>query len=82
MDYKLAINEILQRAEKLGVPKRDLCRDVGVSVSTLYRWQQDDANPRLRDLTNTLAAMKRVLDEKENELRAWLESAPERRAEA
>lgn len=75
MDYKLAINEILNRAARLGVAKSDLCEAGGVSLSTLYRWQQDDANPRLRDLTNTLAAMRQYLDGKEQELRDWLETA-------
>jgi transcriptional regulator with XRE-family HTH domain len=83
MDYKHTINAILKRAARLNVDKRDLCRAAEISASTLYRWQQDDANPRLRDLQEALAKMERHLNEKEDQLRRWLaNSNPERRAEA
>jgi transcriptional regulator with XRE-family HTH domain len=74
MDYKLTINAILNRAEKLNVDKRDLCKAAGISASTLYRWQQDDANPRLRDLQTAIDRMIAHLDGKEKKLRAWLET--------
>lgn len=75
MDYKITINAILDRADRLGVAKRDLCREGGISASTLHRWQLDDANPRLRDLQETLSKMTAFLDDREKRLRAWLDAS-------
>lgn len=80
MDYKLAINEILDRSGKLGVAKGDLCRAGGISASTLYRWQQEDANPRWRDLNEALDRMKIFLDGKERALRDWLPAGASRQS--
>lgn len=80
MDYKITINAILDRAGRLGVAKRDLCHEGGISVSTLHRWQLDDANPRLRDLQETLSKMTAFLDGKEQQLRAWLDPSDHQEA--
>lgn len=66
-----------ERAKRLRLPWRDLARASGVHLSTLYRWQADDANPRLRQLNRALAAMEQMLDGREAEMRRYLnEGAP------
>lgn len=65
MDYKCRINRIIERAKRIGEPLRDVCAVASVSVSTFYRWQQDDANPRLRSMTHALDAMESHLTARE-----------------
>jgi hypothetical protein len=68
MDYKRRINRIIERAKLIGEPLRDVCARADVNISTFYRWQQDDANPRLRSMTNALEAMENHLTERELKL--------------
>lgn len=57
MDYKCRINRIIERAKVISQPLRDVCAVANVSVSTVYRWQQADANPRYRSMLEALDAM-------------------------
>lgn len=68
MDYKCRINRIIERAKLISEPLRDVCAVAEVSVSTFYRWQQDDANPRLRTMLRALDAMDAHLTEREQAL--------------
>lgn len=68
MDYKCRINGLIQRAGRIGLPIRDLCAAAGLNKSTLYRWQQDDANPRLRSMTQALDAMEAALAAREQKI--------------
>lgn len=61
MEHNTPINEIVERARKLGLAMRELCEEAGVNHSTWWRWQQPDANPRLRDMRHALEAMDRAL---------------------
>lgn len=65
MEHNLPINEIVERARKLGIPMRELCEEAGVNHSTWWRWQQPDANPRLRDMKHALEEMSKVLTNRE-----------------
>lgn len=68
MDYKCRINRIIERAKLINEPLRDVCAAADVSVSTVYRWQQDDANPRLRSMMQSLDAMEAHLTTREQKL--------------
>lgn len=72
MDYKYRINRIIERAKLIGEPLRDVCVVAKISVSTFYRWQQDDANPRLRTMLRALEAMEAHLAAREQKLVAQL----------
>lgn len=68
MEYKLRIKAIRDRAARIGIPIRDLLDVAKVSASTLFRWEQDDANPRLRSMFRALEAMEKELDDREKAL--------------
>jgi hypothetical protein len=68
MDYKFRINRIIERAKRIGTPLRDVCSVADISVSTFYRWQQDDANPRLRSMLRSLDAMEADIAMREQSL--------------
>jgi DNA-binding phage protein len=68
MDFKCRINTIVKRAKLIGQPLRDVCAAAEVNISTFYRWQQDDANPRLRSMIRALDAMEAHLDQREQAL--------------
>lgn len=42
MDEKLAIDEIKERAERLGVSMLSLCNDLGIDYTSLQRWKSKD----------------------------------------
>jgi transcriptional regulator with XRE-family HTH domain len=65
MEHSQPINEITARAEAIGFPLRELCQAASVSLSTWWRWQQPDANPRLRDMQDAFERLDRVLSERE-----------------
>ena len=55
----------------------ELCAAGGISPSTLHRWEQDDANPRLRSMSRALDAMETELTRREDALVAEISgSAP------
>lgn len=68
MEYKLRIKAIRERATRIGIPIRDLLAVAKVSASTLFRWEQDDANPRMRSMFRALGAMEAELDRRERSL--------------
>jgi len=68
MDYKCRIESIIQRANRIGLPLQDLCAEVQVNKSTFYRWQQEDANPRMRSMFQALDAMEESLTKREHAL--------------
>lgn len=68
MDYKKTIKAIQDRAAAIRLPWRDLCAAADVHISTLYRWQQDDANPRMRDLNRALDTLTAELERREADL--------------
>lgn len=72
MDYKCRINRIIERAKLIGEPLRDVCAAAELNISTFYRWQQDDANPRIRSMFQALDAMEAYLTEREQKLVAQL----------
>jgi transcriptional regulator with XRE-family HTH domain len=65
MDYKCRIESIISRAGRIALALQDLCATAGISKSTLYRWQQDDANPQLRKMRLALDAMEAELGRRE-----------------
>jgi hypothetical protein len=68
MDYKARINAIRRRAERISAPLRDLCAAADLNISTFHRWQQEDANPRLRSMSRALDAMEAELQRREDRL--------------
>lgn len=68
MEYKRRIKAIRERALRLRLPMRDLCGAVRINPSTLYRWEQPDANPRMRTMMTALDAMETHLNERERAL--------------
>jgi DNA-binding phage protein len=68
MDYKRRINQIIERARRLRMPIKDVAAAGGVSKSTFYRWEQPDANPRMRTMMTALDAMETHLNERERAL--------------
>ncbi|MGN8170467.1 hypothetical protein [Agrobacterium sp. 22117] len=72
MEHNHTINEIVRRAEAIGFPVRDLCGEAEVSLSTFWRWQQPEANPRMRDMRAALDRIERVLTERERKVLASL----------
>lgn len=75
MDYKCRINRIIERAKLIGEPLRDVCAAAELNISTFYRWQQDDANPRIRSMFQALDAMEAHLTKREQALVAQLTGA-------
>lgn len=65
MDNNHPINEIIGRAQAIGFPVRELCDAASVNLSTWWRWQQPDANPRLRDMQDALERLDRALQTRE-----------------
>ena len=65
MEHNHPINEINRRAELIGYPVRELCKNAGVNFPTFWRWQQPNANPRLRDMHTALAALDNALQARE-----------------
>lgn len=82
MEHNHPINEITRRAQAISYPIRDLCDAAEVNLSTWWRWQQADANPRLRDMQAAIERLDRVLSERERAvLTALVERYPETAAE-
>ena len=75
MEYKKRIDAIIARAERVRLPLGDVAAAGGVSKSTLYRWRQDDANPRMRSMYRALDAMEARLAAEEQKLLAELATA-------
>lgn len=65
MEHNQPINEIISRAQAIGLSIRDLCEEAEVNFSTWWRWQKPDANPRLRDMQDAISRMDRVLSKRE-----------------
>lgn len=65
MEHNHPINEIMARAQAIGYPVREMCEAATVNLSTWWRWQQPDANPRLRDMQDAIDRLNRVLSERE-----------------
>lgn len=72
MEYKCRIDEIIRRAERVRLSLGTVARAGQVSKSTLYRWRQDDANPRMRSMLTALDAMEAKLASEEAKLLAEL----------
>jgi hypothetical protein len=72
MEHNHTINEIVRRADAIGFPIRELCGEADVSLSTFWRWQQPEANPRMRDMRAALDRIERVLAERERKVLASL----------
>lgn len=65
MEHNHPINEINSRAQVIGLPIRELCEAARINWSTYWRWQQPDANPRMRDMQSALESLDRVLSQRE-----------------
>jgi predicted transcriptional regulator len=68
MEYKHRIKAIRDRAANIGAAMTDVCAAADVNVSTLFRWEQEDANPRMRQLFRALDAMEADLTERERRI--------------
>lgn len=73
MQYKDRIAAIVRRAERVQMPVGALATAAGINKATLYRWRQDDANPRMRSMLRALDAMEARLDAEEQRLVAELQ---------
>lgn len=68
MEYRQRIKAIRDRAARIGVPLRDVLQVARVNPSTLFRWEQDDANPRMRTMFRALDAMEADLRMREQRI--------------
>lgn len=73
MEHKKRIEAILARAGRVNLPIADLASAASISKATIWRWRQDDANPRMRSMLRALDAMEARLDAEEQRLVAELQ---------
>jgi transcriptional regulator with XRE-family HTH domain len=51
MKYSLDINKLKQKREEKGWSASQLAQEAGVSTKTVYRWENDGAQPRFEQLS-------------------------------